>query len=225
MSTGDGRHKLASNAERELHAEIAAATRAVVDGYCKFRQHQQRDGEGYEIKRSVFQREIADHLGISERQLSAYQRDVPITLAKAVLLSRFCGDERLLALFAGSLGAVAVALPLPDLVLEPKMSVLECSALLRAVGEAQQAANEMMGDGLTGPDAARRTIKECREAIVQLTHAMMLHELAAFGTATLHLVSWARRRNPEPGIIPNDPNTPRPGWWPDHGYEGDSPEK
>lgn len=225
MSTGDGRHKIGSKAERELHGEITAATRMMVDGYCATRQRQQSEGEGYELKRSVYQQEIADHLGVSTRQLSAYQRDVPITLGKAVLLSSFCLDERLLTIFARQLGAVAVALPLPDRVLDLKAAVQECSATLKETGEAQQAANALMSDARTDPEAARRTIKECTEAIIQLVHVIFLHELAAFGSVKFPLLSWARRRHAAmPGVNPCDPNDDRPGWWARDGFAGDAPE-
>lgn len=225
MSTGDGRHKIGSKAERELHGEITAATRMIVDGYCAARQRQQDDGEGYELKRSVYQQEIADHLGVSRRQLSSYQSTVPITLSKSVLLSKFCRDERLLAIFARHLGAVAVALPLPDRVLDLKAAVQECSATLKETAEAQEAANALMSDARSEPEAARRTIKECTEAIIQLVHVIFLHEMAAFGSVKFPILSWARRRHAAmPGVNPCDPNVDRPGWWAREGFGADAPE-
>ena len=124
------------------------------------------------------------------------------------------------------LGAVAVTLPLPDSVLDLKTATLECSATLKETAEAQQAANEMMSDeGRTDPEAARRTIKECSEAIAQLVRVIVLHEIAAFGEATFPILSWARRRHTGmSGVTPHDPNEPRPGWYPREGFEADAPE-
>lgn len=111
MSAGDGRHKLATPEERELHGAIASMTRSTVERHVSLRVAM-ADEAGYALKGLPFKDELAALLGISTRQLDHYGADVPITLAKAIRLCEITGDRRLLHLFAERLAAAAVPLPL-----------------------------------------------------------------------------------------------------------------
>lgn len=227
MSAGDGRHKIASAEEALLHGEIARTIRTVVNAYCTRRQAAQRAAEGHELKKSVFQAEIAEQLGITIRQLDNYGSTVPITLSKAILLSRFCRDERLLALFGRAMGAVNVALPLLDSMPDLARANEELAANMKEFSEAQQAALEITRGRRLDPVRLRAIFKEGWESIRQLLRVMATAELLCHGEVKFHLATWARRHNESgppdvPGFV--DPTQPRPGWWPEIGYSADDPE-
>ena len=194
MSAGDGRHKIGSAQEALLHGEIARTFRTLVNAYCARRQAAQRAAEGHELKKSVFQAEIARHLGITIRQLNNYGSTVPITLSKAILLSRFCRDERLLALFGRAMGAVNVALPLQDSLPDLAHANELLAANMKEFSEAQQAALEITRGRELDPLRLRAIFKEGWESIRQLLKVMATAEFLCHGEVKFHLATWAGRR-------------------------------
>lgn len=228
MSAGDGRHKFGSAAERELHIEIVEETRLMVERWIVSRRSQHHLKWGVELKKAAFQQELADSLGVSTRQLSAYCRDVPITLAKAVLLSNVCGDERLLKLFAHRMGAVAVALPPVKDEIDLGRANQELADNMREFSEAHGAALTL-SDGKVEPHEYAAIKREGMEAVCQMLRVILIAEMMAHGETKTPLTSWAmRRRETAPGQVQvpcTDPTQPRPGWEPDIGFEGQDRER
>ena len=225
MSTGDGRNKIGSAAERALHAEFCAAVWLTVDTWCAARQTEHEQASGYQLKKSVLKEGLAEHLGVSLRQLDAYCHGTPISLAKAALLARFCGDERLPQLFAEQLGAVAVPLPTLSGPLDLKRALHELHANQKEFTDFQDAAPRLADEGGHTPAFHAAILKEGTEEIVQSLRVIMISELLAHGEVKLPLLLWAQRRNGNGGAPPPyvDRNLPRPAWEPEHGFEADEP--
>ena len=181
MSAGDGPHKLASPRERDLHQDLCALVRAVVEGYAARRLAAERSALGFDLKKTVVKGELAERLGIGLRQLDGYASAVPITLAKAVLLSEATGDDRLLQAFALRLGAVAVAVPRPDSGCDLALANAELAANMREFVEFQESALRLSAAGKLDAESYRAIRKEGLESIVQAVRLILLAEQAATG--------------------------------------------
>ncbi|MBW7997501.1 MAG: hypothetical protein FVQ81_13185 [Candidatus Glassbacteria bacterium] len=225
MTSGDGRHKLGSKFELRVHQDICRVTRTMLEGWYAARQSVQLQRTGYEVKKSVLQAEVADHLGISTRQLSDYCLKVPITLAKAIVLSRFCDDPQLLTLFAQYLNSIAVPMPLLDGEFDLARANEELAANMKEFTEAQAAALALGNGAVIKPPACRAIFKEGWEAIRQIYRVMLLAELLTHGKILSPSAAWAKYRSITAPILPVDPSKPRPGWEPDSGFSADEPER
>ncbi len=194
MSIGDGRHKLATREEREIHGAILRETRALCERWAARRLADIEEAEGIAVNKTVALDELAEALGMSRRQLSAYGSDVPITLAKAVRLSQVSGDPALLHLFARYLGALAVRIPRPEEIAGLAEVNAELFANSKEAVEFQGAALAMGGEEY-GPDDHAITSKEGLEDMEQSVRLILASSLKATGKAELPAALHLTRSN------------------------------
>ena len=157
----------------------------MVDGYCARRHAEEHERLGYELKKTVVKKEIAEVLGVTLRTLDAYCLDAycldtPITLAKAAQLCEATGRDDLLQVFAQQMGAVAVTLPSPEEIAGMAEVNAEIYANHKEFHEFQGAVMAM-ADEEYGPAQHALTRKEGLEDIRQSLRVLGLSELKAHG--------------------------------------------
>ena len=188
---GDGRHKLATAEEAALHAEVCGLVRATCAAYVARRAAEEEADRGHPVSTGWLKRELADVLGLSERQLNALGHDTPITLARAIRLAEVTGDDRLLQHFAARLGQVSVAVAdLPRVAGDPDAHAL-LTEQMRETAEAQSAALPLLQQGRLDAQAFATLVREGTEAVQALLRTLLCGDLRANGRLTLPFVRRA----------------------------------